>query len=372
MQFTTMSRTVGLVIILAGCAGWAFAQPAEPAEPTLTPEEEAVNALRSLANISPLDEERIAGWINQAIDKAVANQADRDARFRTLHTAFEQQRLNPGNSAAFVSALAAQTAQVTTARLQSAEFDPVVARALTRAMIDQNRTQTVPGFVAALRFPDAATRALAANGLSMHLRRVAEDRPRLEQVIGALRSAGEAERDPVALQWIYRALSYDDQFELVYPAFISILDNRLERRGSDLRFCDGAELSALRFFVRVAGKLNGDQQKELVGRLAALLRFDGERYLADRLTFTEQDRVERSLTLIEELFERFTRQPGSIRTQLETGVRAPLDAEPPDTATWQTNREAFQQAISAWIGSEEPAVEGVLNQAPWSVPASTP
>ncbi|HNQ23373.1 MAG TPA: hypothetical protein PKK06_09795 [Phycisphaerae bacterium] len=343
-----------------------------------TAEDEAVDALRSQTSISGLDEGRIRAWVQLQANNFAASKDPAPVRFKALREVFQKQRVDPKNSPAFIDALAAQTAAVAQADVVKPDADPVVARGLMRVLLDLNRIPAVPGFVAGLQSTDAAARVLAAKGLLQHFSRIPENRSLLQSVIEGLRAAGLREGNALVLKEIYRALAYEGQVDAVFDVYMSLLDRRLELRRGPLGVCDGAEIPAAEFLRRVAGTLNADRQREVVRRVAVLLRCEVQRYTAPQLNFAEQDSLERLITVYEELLEVFVRQPGTLRTQLESGVRerltAPAEsaADPKKTEQREAARTAFLLELYKWIGNPTTKEPGLLNQSPWSVEIGAP
>ena len=340
-----------LTLMILASTGWGQ---------TATPEDEALDAMRTMTAIEGRDQERIRAWVDQQIQKTSASREDETARFTAFRAAFTEQRTNRRSTPAFVEALATQTAAAAVAQLPKQNIDPWVSMSLVRVLLDFESPGVVSGLTAGLKAQAPGARALAAKGLVKHLPQISQDKTQTQTVVDALRAAGQVETNALTLRSIYEALAYQNQLDMVFGVYLELLDRRVAKRRGDLLVCDGADVAAYEFFLKVAqtGGLSAERQQEVARRVAVLLRCDGQRYQEEHLSFLEIDRIERSLWVAEELLEAFTRQAGGIRRQLEEGAHE--------------NRAGVLAAMWEWVGNPDTQQKGRLNQAPWDVPDGAP
>ncbi|MEK6799283.1 MAG: hypothetical protein AABZ12_09985 [Planctomycetota bacterium] len=352
---------VGWRVVIAGVVALALSAGSVTAQ-TENPHGPVVDTIRPLQTISASDQARIVDWVRFEVE-ALQNTAS-DSKIeaaKRFGKAFLSQFESPQNTQAFRGQFATQAAIVAAEALVNPQADQVVSGALARVMLDMNRPETVPGFVAGLKCKWEWARYLCARGLAAQQGAIATDKDKLEQVVRALREAGETETGPVALEQVYRTLAIPNQQALVIDAYLSILDRRLAAKKTKPEAWDGAENAAFEY-LRVPALLNGlsaPQKSQLVIRLAGFLRLAAERYAAPNLSFTEIDDLERSLDATEEMLETLAGAGGgNIRKVLENQGYA-------------GNKEVLAEA-KRWIGDKESTTPGLLNAAPWSIPQGAP
>jgi hypothetical protein len=332
-------------VALAACA----ARAQEPG-----PEDEMIQQISELNEIGAADQERIRrAWVEPQIER-YTNFAAFRKRFRDRYTA-------PSNTPEFSSQFAAQTAAVAATRFRSADLRPEVAVALAQVLADLNRAETHPGLIAGLKSPDARARYLCAKALSRQTAAISGDPAMLRATVEALREAGLAETDPVVLGRIYAALAIPGQLATVFDAYLALFDKRLETKRQTAIREDGAELWAFEFFRTsgTLGALTAEQKAQLAARLAVFLRMAAERYQVSSLKFTEIDRIERTLEGAEEILVQLVgSRGGNVCTALSEGATE--------------NRAAVLEQAYRWVGRPGGDTRGVLNDAPWNVPAGAP
>lgn len=352
-----LHRTIGGVLccgLLPGifpAVGWA--QPSSSGDAIL-------DAMRSQATISSLDQDRISDWQQKEVDALIAGQAAADAS-RLFLDRMDAQFTHGGNSVEFTRQFAAQAASVARDKYSDTSLDASVARDLARALVDMARSETIPGLIAGLKSTDAAARFLCAVGLAGQNHAIGADKNLLTSVTTALRGAGHGETDPVVLSRMYLALSHPNHLGEVFDAFLDIFDQRLAFRRGPALIADGAEVDAFEFFVipAVSSALSNDQKTQLVSRVAVFLRLDAERYNVASLKFDEQTRLERSLWLAEKIL-------AALVDSGKDGVVKALEAK------GHANRRRVLQQMHGWVGNPKTNDKGTLNDAPWNVPLGAP
>jgi hypothetical protein len=238
-----------------------------------------------------------------------------------------------------------------------------VAHALAQVLVDMDRPDVVPAFLAGLKSPDARARYVCARGLVSQKKSIGSDKTKIESVLPSLREAGMAESNPIVLGRVYESLGFPPaQAPAVFDAYLALFDRRIAFRKSNPAIVDGAELYAYEYFrtKSVASALNANQQQQLAARLAVFLRLDAERYQAANLPFDEADLLERNLDGVEEILSLIVgdSKGGKIREVLGS--------------TGHANPAAIQPEVTKWIGNAASGEKGALNEAPWNVPIGAP
>lgn len=324
-----------------------------------------IDAIRSRNDIGESDQRRIAEWVQARVNEF----ADFKSFTERLIGCFE----HTSNTQTFRDQLCVQTAQLAATYFTQAGSNADLAYSLARVLVDMNRAEAFPGFLAGLKSPDARVRCLCATGLVAQRRSIAADQARLRQAVQGLREAGLGETDPVVLGRIYEALAVRGQQAEVFETYLRLFDERLQRRRGTGIKADGAEIHAYEFFrsADVIERLDQNQRAELVRRVAVFLRLDAQRYNdpaiapptgseTPDLNFDERDRIERMLDAAEEIVESIAGagRGGKIRSMLSSGGYG--------------EREAVLREAYRWIGNPETNQPGALNEGPWSVPPGAP
>lgn len=326
-------------------------------------EDQAIDVFRGNQTIGASDQSRIKAWVESRVVVLVAAaNADGPGALQAFRGAVESQRTNPGNSAAFRTALAQQLGAVAASRFDGATLDRWTAQGMAQAMLEFNRVETIDGLVACLKSSTSVARYLCVRGLASQQRKIAGDNAKLSRVIGALKEAGESETDPVALAHIYLALSYPSQASAVVDAYLAILTKRIALRRGAAVAVDRAEVDAFEFFrnATVIGAMNNDQKSRLVNALAVFLRADAQRYDTADLLFTEIEAIEQRLQSNEGVLASLQGSGGGdIRGTLDKGGHS-------------TNHQAVVAEAYRWVGDPGSKTVGALNQPPWDVPVGAP
>ncbi|MEK7756999.1 MAG: hypothetical protein AAB385_07290, partial [Planctomycetota bacterium] len=214
-----------------------------------TPEDETINTIRQLPQISPADQRRIADWVQIQVDKlATTPDAARPAAAVAFRKTFKTQYQNPTNSPPFKAQLATQTATIAAAQLGNAKLDQWVAYALARVLVDMGGVETSAGLFAGLKSKHEPARYLCAEGLSAQKTAIAADKGKLDEMVQALKAAGMSESSPIVLGRIYLALAHATQVPAVLDAYLAIFEKRLTDRRGGAVTADGAEVEAFEFF----------------------------------------------------------------------------------------------------------------------------
>jgi hypothetical protein len=333
--------------------GWCFAQDA--AQDTAI-----IDTIRTQAQIGESDQRRIGDWVEAQVTRLKGTpEAERIPAAIKMRDLFRTQFDHSTNSPAFKEQFAARTASVAVS--QQAALDARTAQALTKILLDFNRPECTPAFMAALKSKDAGVRMLAASGLAAQRAGLTADKARLDPTVTALREVGVSEPEDVVLDRIYWALSVPPaQVGSVFDTFMAIFDKRLEKRRGGALASDGAEISAYEFFRTpgVVTALSPPQKEQLVKALATFLRLDAQRYATPNLDFIEIDRLQRLLDGAEEILVAVAAgvKGGDMRGSLAAG---------------HTPDQVLQQA-GLWVGDAKANQPGALNAAPWNVPIGAP
>jgi hypothetical protein len=313
-----------------------------------------IDAMRGRANIGASDQRRISDWVQGQIDGFKDWASFRDC--------FAKQVSDSGNSPQFTVQLVTQTAEIAATQFASPAIAADAAHALARVLVDMNRPETYVGLMAGLKLAEAPARFVCVLGLLRQQSSVAADQAKLTQTVQSLRDVGLTEKSPVVLGRIYEVLAIPGQVGAVFDAYTALFDKRLEDRRKLGFVEDGAELYAFEFFrsSAVQEALSTAQKSQLVSRVAVFLRFAAERYDVPGLGFAELDMVERVLDGAEDVLEGVVggNQGGKIRDALSAGGAG-------------KSRAILQEAYR-WVGNATDGTKGVLNAAPWNVPAGAP
>lgn len=314
-----------------------------------------IDQIRRLGAINDEDQQRIQRWIEWEVDRLSGGDSSQMKPF--LET-IARQRDNSGNSAAFKAEFGRQLAAVAVARLQNAETKLWSAVGLARALKDWGTVDTVEGLLAGLKTTLPAVRFLSASGLADLIRGIAADNALRGRVITALQAAGVVEDDAVVLMSIYKALAYRNHSGEVLPAYLAILDAKLDGRREGNGPSTSPELPALQYLNAVKSQLNNQQRADVVARLAVLLRLEAEQLQVANLQFARKAELEETLWLLEELLADLSQQQAQnlVRNEIRNG----------------SGPNAILQAVWQWVGHEQVQPEGLLNKAPWDVPVGAP
>jgi hypothetical protein len=343
-------------------------------------EDQTIDTIRRLSNISQIDRDAIRNWVQIQVDRlastrAAARPPDRsEVAFKGFRQRFLDQYNHSENTSQFRSEFAMQTAAVAANRFGRPDLDNTVAWALAHALLDmQRQPETIPGLVAGLKAPAEIARYLCAQALANQRAAIGADKERLGQIVAALREAGVQESNDAVLGRIYDAMAYADQAGTVLEAYLAIFDVRLERRRSNSTGAAGnAEIAAFEFLrsERVLNALDANQKAEVVRRVAVFLRMDALRYVVPNLAplqeesmpdlaYPEREAIERRLDAAEEILAAIAgERGGKIRDAFATGG--------------YDERGTAVREMYKWVGNPETGDRGPLNDAPWNVPVGAP
>ncbi len=325
-------------------------------------EEQTIDTIRQLPQISVSDQRRIGDWVQSQLDKLTASAKEsRQTAAAAFRTALKSQFDNANNSVPFKAQLAAQTAGLAASKFADPKLEPWVGYAVARVLADFDKVDTLPGLLAGLKSPLESVRYLCVKGLSSQKANLAAEKDKLDQTLAALREAGLVETSPVVLGRLYLALAYVNQVPAVFDVYLAIFEKRLTQRRAGTMTADGAEIEAWEFFRNpaVLGALNADQKAQLARPLAVFVRLDAERYGATGLDFYELDRLERSLEALESILaELAPGKGGKIRDEL--------------AAAGHDRCAEILAETAKWIGSAQSPEPGALNAPPFNVPPGAP
>lgn len=356
-----------LILVLSGTA--ALGQERAP-------EDEAIDAIRRLTDISGPDQGRIRSWVQTQVDGLITAPGDAKSvdgpRLQAFRKRFDDQFKNANNTPPFRTQLAGQTATVATSALAKPELPATAATAITQVLVDMNTVEIVPGLQAALKSRTQPARYLASKGIVALRTSIAADKEKLDATVKSLKEAGLVETNAAALSRIYDALAIPGQVPAVLDAFLAVFDKRLEQRRGGALLEDGAEIMAWEFFRNraVVGTLTPEQKADVARRAAVFLRMAAERYNdhavappsdagAHDISYQERDNVERCIDATEEVLELLTGATGGkAREELNTGGH--------------DSRVAVRREAYKWVGDPQTSARGPLNEAPWNVPLGAP
>jgi len=324
-------------------------------------EDQAIDAMRALPQIGTSDQRRIQEWLDIQIQKVVAeSKENRRAAANAFRKTLKGQFDNSTDSAAFRSQLRAQLAEAAAARFSDAKLDRWVGFGIARVLVDYNAIENFPGFIAGLKCHEELVRYLSAQGLADLSAALPGEKEKLDQVVAALKEAGQVETSPAIVARIYAALAYPAQVPAVFDAYMAIFDKRLAAKRAAVGAGEAGEIEAFEFFRNpvVLSALTPDQKNKLVTPLATFMRIDAERYDTADLSFDEQDRLERRLDAAESVLADIVGagKGGKIRGELENGGPAA--------------RGSVRAEATKWVGDKDS--KGALNDPPYNVPVGAP
>lgn len=345
------------------CWVWIFVSTTVARAQLPAAEDQTIDTIRTLPQIGDGDRRRIQEWVDIQIDKVAKTVKEkRQEAAGTFRAAMKTQFNNPADTPAFRSALRAQLAQSTVARVVDPKLDRWVGFAIVRTMVDFNAIETVPGFIAGLKSSEEMIRYLSADGLATLNASLPGDKEKFDQAIAALRAAGESEASLVVLGRIYAALAYPAQIPVVFDAYMAIFDQRGVGRRAAAGAGAGGEVEAFEFFRNpaVLSALSSEQKSKLAAALAVFLRADAERYDSTGLSFDELDRLERALDGAESIAAELAGagKGGKIRDEIGSGGH---------DSRGNVRAEAYK-----WVGNPATKDKGALNEAPFNVPVGAP
>lgn len=351
-------RSLRSLLIMA-CANLSIA---EQTRAQGGPDTAVIDTIRVQSTIGESDQRRISDWIEAQISRLKSTgESERPKAATQLRQLLKAQFDNSSNTPAFKEQITARAGAVLVAQL-SAGADPVTLRTLVKTLLDFNRPEAMPAYLAGLKSKDAGVRMLSASGIASQRSAIVTDKAKLDQAIAALREAGLAETEGVVLDRIYWALSVPAaQAGSVVDTFFAIMDKRLAGKRAGAIACDGAEVSAFEFFrtPAVMGALQPPQKEKLARLAGEFMRFDATRYTTPNLTFNEVDRIQRGLDATEDVLAAVVGsgvKGGDVRGALASGA---------------SSADVLQQ-VRLWVGDSESKQPGALNAAPWNLPIESP
>jgi len=298
----------------------------------------------------------INDWLAAEFAKITGDSPAEPGRFRDI---IQKVRNDAATTVTFRTELAARLGPFARDKLADANLARPAAEESLRTLIDVDDPRMMPGLVNALRHSTQLIRYLGVKGLQ-EIRDQLTDNDAKEYV-AALQQAGTAETNGIIVERIYMALSFPNPDAAVIDAFDAILAARVDRHRQGAVLIDNAEPTALNYLA--AARLDNNQTRRLVQRLAVLLRLDvedvvrglgGGGFLPD-----QREGIERRICTVEEYFRQTVRpvqgQGGDICRKLGDNPVLP---------------DALKFELNNWIGTTETAA--VLSDNPWNVPRGAP
>ncbi|UCG17796.1 MAG: hypothetical protein JSV19_07145 [Phycisphaerales bacterium] len=324
--------------------------------------DEAMDALRGRAPVGEQDDEVLDDWIARELAslRDAPTDPERAERFRNR---FKLQITNSDNVPEFVARFAERAGTAFMAELADCDrLAPPAARALAWVLGDFDRVGTIDALEAGLKCanrPDV--RYLCARAFVDLRDNVGPNPLLMEKALGILREAGRVESNGLVVGQVYRALEFTnpDRFSAATEAILDVLTARLETRRAAPGgpTCDGGELQLLAFFTAHPPPARALTVR-LAGQLAVMLRLDVTRFGQEGVDEFEKLRLVEAIDACEALLVRL------VVPNRAPNIRDAMNKDN-DVRILEMNIE-----LNKWVGT--PDTSGVLNEAPWSVPAGAP
>lgn len=327
-----------------------------PAAAQTVVDDPAVDELRQRAPAGANDDRTIDQWLTGLLTKLSAA-ADPKAAKRDFVEALARVHDDRATNSAFNDALAARLGAIAATELAKGDSLPAhAAEAILQALRAANHPGTIQGLVAALSFPRETVRYFGAAGLQSLRDGIANNQNHTTTVVAAIADAGPKETNAVVVERLYRACSFAGAPAGAIDAISTILEARVNRYRKGATLADFAEPAAFEYLNKA--RPTQAQSKAIIRSLAVLLRLDVERYAAGTFAPGEKSAIEVRIDACESLMESLCGcTGGNVRDESQTG------------GAGATIR--MQLELDKWIGVEGQS-GGVLNNAPWSVPAGAP
>jgi hypothetical protein len=309
------------------------------------------------------DNSKVDNWINKELTSlrtVLNNPILVPGGVRDFRKNFDSQYNHENNAAQFKKKLAERIGVVFAGEYGGQALNEVVGRAMSQVLLDLRDIDTREALFAGLTATDQVVRYRSAQTLIKLHPAIVGDAALLQQTLTQLRQAAPAAANGVVAAVLYQAAAIDARAAEAVPAVLDMMDARLTLLRQGPAELDRGEVPAIAFLDRAeqAGQLTADLRTQAVQRLAPLLRIHTERYGAPGATSEEKLAIAETIVTAEALLTRITKpDPApSISRVLQGGAA--------DAAI------NMQIELIQWIG--EPQVAGVLNKAPWNVPAGAP
>ncbi len=312
--------------------------------------DEAINELRVRTPSGANDDRTIDDWLGAQIGR-LGSASDPVAGKHEFLASLSRVRDAVDSKQEFKDAFAARLGTLAAAEFGKGDaLGTRVADAIVRALLDAKDRRVVAGLTAALSFPAAEIRYLAARGCVGIRDSVPanERRPLLD----ALKQAGVREPNAVVVERIYTAMSYGDLTAEALDAIVDVLTARVAGYREAKVLADSAEASVLEYLA--GAQIPRAQGVRIVRQLASMLRLDVEHYVRGGLSDDVGVAIELRVDVCERLLSRITGiNPGeTVRGVMQTGGPAV--------------GPSMQLALIGWIGSDQ--ADGALTAGTWNVP----
>ena len=269
-----MKRTLwGLPVFLAGAVMVLAAQqpPATPAEP-----DDGLDALRAKDLLGDDDRAALRAWIGERIAMVIGDDV------AGAQQAVAQLRQSARGGRGFTDAYVAATMESIGSAYKKAELVP--ASRLLIVLGELNDPRTFNTLLGALQDERTGVRAAAAVGLRKLQSKL--DPAAMNEMLAALRAAGEKETAPRTLDLIYRAMNLTEAPGLTErrassTAIVDLLQQRLKSIENGRMRAEGGDLAALEALDPQRGNLDDATRRRYIAELGRLMHYCVCRYVRD-------------------------------------------------------------------------------------------
>lgn len=332
------------------------------AQGQVTPQDEAMNTLRAGV---PREQDRsiVDDWIALQLSKlrdALGNPILIPGARKDFYASFNTQYNHEGNTPAFKQMFAQQVgAMFAKEYAKGQQLEPIVAHTMARQLLRMQDLDTREALYAGLTSTDQVVQYLSAQALVKLQAKIAADPQLTAQVLQKLGAAAKAAGNGMVAWEFYEAAAIPGREADVVPVILAIMDARLAMMRGGATTLDRGEIPALRYLAQAQkdGKLDQNLRTQVVQRLAPLLRIHTERLGMEGITQDERVAVEETINTTEDLLKQITRpdKAPDVAGKMADGSNAAIN---------------MQIELIQWIGGPDTA--GILNKAPWNVPAGAP
>lgn len=344
-------------VVIAGGAAAAVAQPA------VSPEDEALNTLR--AGI-PRESDNIIvdRWVQAELTKlrgALSNEILIPGALKEFRDRFDAQYNHPDNTPEFRKKFAERVgATFANEYRKGQELNPVVANAMARQLLRMQDLDTREALYVGMASNDQVVRYLSGQALVKLQPQIAGDPQLTAQALQQISQAAQSVVNGVVAASLYQAAALPGREAEAVPVILEIMDARLASMRKNEGELTRGEVPAIAYLDQAdqSGKLDQNLRAQAVARLAPLLRIHTERFGAQGVGEEERAAIAETISLTESLLKRITRPDPA------PDVAGKMQGDDPNAPI------NMQIELIQWIGG--PETQGVVNKAPWSVPAGAP
>jgi len=352
--------------LLTGCAALLMSMlwsTAALGQGEAAPEDQDMNTLR-VGIPSDRDNPMVDAWINVQLGKlrtSLSNPILIPEGIKSFRASFDAQYNHANNTGDFKKKLAERIGAVFALEYaKGQQLEEVVGQAMARVVLDVRSLDAREAIFAGLTAADEVVRYLSAQTLIKLQPDISADNAATTEVLQKLQAAAPAAGNGVVAAQFYQAAALNGQIADAVAALVAIMDGRLALMRQGPAALDRGEVPAIAFFDQAeqAGKLTPELRVQVVQRLAPLLRMHTERYAQPNNSAEEGWAMEETILATESLLKKMTKpekSPDITRELQSGGANSALN---------------MQIELIQWIGSDQ--VSGVVNKAPWGVPAGAP